>query len=201
MRRISIIIILLLTYIGQQKLLSQSLYPAYGVGAGYSSASGGGIVFSMELDPRWALKASGFPYFYDNSDNTSRQDTSSGFKERNLNLGFELQYNFYKGLTNRFYALVGGSVWDIELTHVHSGKTNEIRWERSEKRGDRIYNFGLGAGWQWKFASSWSASIDAQYLRQSSDATRGVSEFFDRSPGGKAYDGLGVGISLQFLMR
>ncbi len=170
---------------------AQRRYPKHQFGLGFSGVSGAGLSWQVELNPRWAIQANGFAYYFGKNP-PEDLDIYTIF-------GGEVQYNLLKSSDTRFYALLGASRWFLEERSKESFRLNDKEIVIKHKKNDNISNFGAGLGFEYKVIEEMAISFELDYLFQESKKTR-WGELIDRSPGGTSFNGptFGVGIRYAF---
>lgn len=170
-------------------VLKAGYYPKHQAGLGGSFISGAGINYIYESDPDNVYKISAFMYYQ--GDNSDERDIYA-------DLGIEYQRNLIKSKYHRFYALIGGSWWNFHEKTYDSYYKNDVLIETRTSDFNRIYNFGLGAGYEYRWRRV-SISLDAGLMLQNS-LNDNFSGFFNKSEG-EMYIGPSVGLSLRFIIK
>lgn len=165
-------------------------YPKHQAGIGYSMISGAGIEYQIELNMKSALKTNFIAYYYGDKppDAMNIYDV----------FGLEYQYNVYKKDKSRVYIFLGGSYWHLEDRTIEVFQSNDLIIEKRKTKMDRIWNFGIGPGYEFNISGNVviSAQVGLQY--QISNEVDHISSFIDRNPGGTSFIGVGGGVSLRF---
>lgn len=158
-------------------------------GGTLNNISGSGILYSYRIDKFWYWETSGFVYF-------EGVDPSKEL-ETHLMIGTEIQRSFYHIDQNRLYAFAGFSHWYIDraITETIMGPVREE--EITKHDINRIYNFGIGAGWEYQFRENFYFSVSAGLQYQLSEPFR-IGELIDRNPEGTNFLGPGFGLSLKY---
>jgi hypothetical protein len=135
-----------------------AVYPKYQAGIGYSMLSGAGINYLHEFNPDYVFKISGFMYY---------EGESEPNRDIFANLGAEMQRNFYKTKNKRLYLLAGASWWNLHKKSYSTFVKNDITYEIKSSDFNRIYNIGLGSGYEYRWRK-FSFSADGGVLFKSS---------------------------------
>ncbi len=165
-------------------------YPKHQIGVGYSSFSGTGINYQIELDNLNAFQFSGAGYYF--GDNPPEELDFYGI------LGAEYQFSLLKKEDKRFYAFAGTSMLHLERRRTKTVKFNDVVIIQKLITTDRIYNFGGGIGIEYKPLPVIAMNFGIGVLYQVSEKAD-FSEFWDRNPAGESFLGIGIGISLRYV--
>lgn len=186
----SLIIINILIFSGTNLLFGQKItYPKHQIGLSYSSFSGAGINYQFEPDKYQAIQFSVLPYYYSKENNDLQ---IIGL------VGIEYQLNILKNNKSRYYVFVGSSMNHLEDRLTTKKVINDVEYIEKNITTNRIYNFGFGAGIEYKPLPVFSISPSIGILYQISEKSS-YSEFWDRNPGGETFLGIGCGISIRYV--
>lgn len=173
-------------------MTSSAAYPKHLVGVEYSSISGSGLSYSLELDKNNVLKFSGIALYYGDKP----PDQMSIY----TNAGMEYQYNIWKIKNNRLYLFGGGSYWFIEKRDIISYKKNEKLILEKKVTENSILNIGGGVGYEKVFLNKLAINLNVGLQYQTSDGS-GFPLLFDRSRDSQKFLGVGGGIGLKFILK
>lgn len=167
----------------------QISYPKHQFGIAYSSFSGSGLSYLIELNKSHSFQFSLLPVYL-----------SSNSTELDINgiLGGEYQFTFDRKGDRRFYAFAGASIQHLESRITSTKKINDIMITETAITINRIYNIGLGVAMEYKLHPRFAISCGIGLLNQSSDKSN-HSEFWDRNPGGESFLGIGGSLSLRYV--
>lgn len=167
-------------------------YPKHLVGIDYSTISGSGLSYSIELDKNTALKFSGIPMYY----GAKPPDKMTLIGDA----GVEYQYNIWKIKNNRLYLFGGGSYWYVEKRDVISYmKFEKLIIEKTIVKNN-IFNIGAGIGYEKVFLNKIALNLNVGLQYQLSDG-KGFPLLLDRSPETQKFLGVGGGIGLKFIIK
>lgn len=167
----------------------QISYPKHQVGLGYSSFSGAGLNYQIEINKHSALQASLLPYY--TSKSSDEMDIIGVF-------GAEFQQNFFRTNQQRYYLFAGAGISHLEDRSITKKIINDLEIIEKNITTNRIYNFGFGAGIEYKFSPRVSTGFGLGLLYQISDKSKN-SEFWDRNPTGESFLGLGASLSIRYV--
>ncbi|MDC1067921.1 hypothetical protein OAQ99_02040 [Candidatus Kapabacteria bacterium] len=156
-----------------------------------STVSGTGVVFSHRFNKDWFLELNAFA-FYNQEENKQKA-------ELHLMSGFELQRNIWFVGKNRLYGLIGFSNWHIERTEDIIKTINDIETVNTKYDINRIFNIGLGIGWEYNLYNKLYISLSTGLQYQNSDPFQ-IGILIDRNPNGTTYFGPSFGLSLKFAL-
>ncbi len=164
-------------------------YPKHQFGLGYSSISGAGLTYQLDIDKLNTLRLNFFAYYLG--------DEPPDKVKLYSNIGLEYQYNLYNNRSERAYIFSGMSYWLIEKRDYELGYVNDILTKLADNELYRLYNFGLGIGYEVKFweRAAFSISLGLQY--QMSEKSN-LDKLFDRNPTGESFFGIGGGLGLRY---
>ncbi|MEI6089115.1 MAG: hypothetical protein WCR42_01545 [bacterium] len=167
-------------------------YPKHLVGVDYSTISGSGLSYSLELDRSNVLKFSGILMYY----GPKPPDKMTLLADA----GMEYQYNIWKIKNNRLYLFGGGSYWYVEKRDVISYmKFEKLIIEKTIAKNN-IFNIGAGIGYEKVFLNKIALNLNIGLQYQLSDG-EGFPLLFDRSPESQKFIGVGGGIGLKFIIK
>lgn len=177
-------------FISSSSSLAQKIsYPKHQFGIGYSSFSGSGLNYQIEISKFHALQFSLLPiYLSSNSDEL----------EINGILGGEYQFTFTRNDASRFFVFSGTSVQHLENRLTSTRIVNDLKIVETKINTNRIYNFGLGLGLEYKPHPRFAISAGIGLLYQVSEKST-YSEFWDRNPSGDSFLGIGGSLSLKYV--
>jgi hypothetical protein len=181
---------LLLTILAAVSL--SAAYPKHLVGVDYSTISGSGLSYSLELDRSNVLKFSGILIYY----GAKPPDKMTLIGDA----GMEYQYNIWKIKNNRLYLFGGGSYWYVEKRDVISYMKFEKLIIEKTIATHNIFNIGVGIGYEKVFLNKIALNLNVGLQYQLSDG-KGFPLLFDRSPEAQKFLGVGAGIGLKFIIK
>lgn len=188
MKKYILIFVLILFY---SECFSRS-YPAQQFGLGYSTLSGAGLSYQLDVNKSWSLKFNGIIYYFGGETIEDTDFYTVG--------GLEYQYNFFKEYNQRIYGLIGASYWYFEENSYYKERVNDIIYEYQLKDIGRFANIGAGIGYERFLSGRFGFSIDIGIQFQSSNKTT-YDELFDRNPAGTSFTGLSLGFGIRYLFR
>ena len=164
-------------------------YPKHQIGVGYSSFSGSGITYQLEINRNHAFQFSALPIY-----------TSSGPDDLNIKafLGGEYQLSISKTDLTRIYTFVGAGITHLENRLTTRTIINDVEIVNTDTDLNRIINFGIGIGLEYKLSPRIVVSTGLGLLHQTS-AKGQYSEFWDRNPRGDTYLGIGGALSFRYV--
>ncbi len=164
-------------------------YPKHQFGLGFSTISGSGLTYQLDIDKLNTLRLNFFAYY-------QGEEPPDKIKLYS-NIGLEYQFNLYNNRTERAYLFAGGSYWLIEKRDYEWGYIKDIKTKIADNELYRLFNTGFGAGYEVKFwgRAAFSISLGLQY--QISEKSS-LDKLFDRNPTGESFFGLGGGIGLRY---
>lgn len=164
-------------------------YPKHQFGLGFSTISGGGLTYQLDIDKINTLRLNFFAY-YQGEEPPDRVKLYA-------NIGIEYQYNLYNNRKERAYVFTGMSYWLVEKRDYEWDYINDIKTKIADNELYRLFNTGLGLGYEVKFwgraAFSVSLGVHFQISEESS-----LDKLFDRNPTGDSFIGIGGGIGLRY---
>lgn len=187
MKKLIIIISILIFAVAD---LSAVRYPKHQMGIGYSMIRGGGLEYQIELNQKSALKFSFVTYYFG--------EEAPDDMQIYVVVGAEYQYNILKEKDYRLYALTAASIWHIEDRKLNEYQINDRLFRERITRLNRMFNAGIGAGFEYNLTEKMVFNISAGAYYQSSYNSPWTDSFFDRDPSGTSFFGLGGGIGLRF---
>ena len=165
-------------------------YPRHQLGISYSTISGTGLGYVIELDRQNAFQFTVMPYYTgSNADN-------------NLNLtiitGIEYQKTIYRDSGHKVYGFAAASLWYFEknsVTYIDPGTDFEKEIKLYDK--DVYHNLGLGVGYNYilNSAVSFNFNLGLQYQTTSNDS---FDNFLERVEGNTSFIGVGGGVGIFF---
>ncbi len=167
-----------------------SKYPHHQLGISYSTISGTGLGYVIELDRHNAFQFTVMPYY-----------TGSN-AENNLNLtvitGVEYQKTIYRNSEHKVYGFAAASLWYFEknsVTYINPGTDFEKQINLYDK--DVFHNLGLGVGYNYILneAVSFNMNLGLQYQTTSNDS---YHNYLERTNGKESFIGLGGGVGILF---
>ncbi len=164
-------------------------YPKHQFGLGFSTISGGGLAYQLDIDKLNSLRLNFFAY-YQGEEPPDKLNLYG-------NIGLEYQYNLFNDRTNRTYLFAGTSYWLVEKRNYEWGIIKDIKTKLHDNELTRLFNTGLGLGYEVKFwgRAAFSVSLGLQY--QISEESN-LDKLFDRNPSGDSFFGVGGGIGLRY---
>lgn len=165
-------------------------YPHHQLGISYSTISGTGLGYVIELDRHNAFQFTVMPYY-----------TGSNV-DNDLNLtiisGLEYQRTIYRDSENKIYGFVAASLWYFEknsVTKINAGTDFEKEIKLYDK--DVYHNLGLGVGYDYILneAVSFNINLGLQYQSTSNDS---FINFLERTDGEPSFLGVGGGAGIYF---
>ncbi len=167
----------------------QISYPKHQFGISYSSFSGSGLSYLIELNKSHSFQFSLLPVYL--SSNSTELDINGIF-------GGEYQFTFVRNGDSRFYAFAGAAIQHLEHRITSTKIINDIMITETAVTIDRIYNIGLGLAVEYKPHPRFAISCGIGLLNQTSDKSN-YSEFWDRNPSGESFLGIGGSLSLRYV--
>lgn len=170
-------------------IVVQAKYPQGQMGIEISTINGSGLSYQLELDRHSAIKFNGFVYFI--------SDSIPNETDYYFNIGANYQRNIYKSFDHRVYGFVGLSLWYVELKDIDLVIENEFEREVVITDLNRIWNTGIGVGYEYSFkdAVNFCFEIGLQYQ---SSGNSNISSWIDRDPEGLSFIGIGGSFGLRF---
>jgi hypothetical protein len=164
-------------------------YPKHQIGVGYSSFSGAGLTYQIEINRHHALQFSSLPFY-----------TSNGPDELNIIafLGGEYQFTLARMSTSRIYTFAGLGITHLEDRLTTRTIVNDKEIVNVDIDLNRINNYGFGIGMEYKLSPRIAVSTGLGILYQTS-AKGHYSEFWDRNPRGDTYLGIGGALSFRYV--
>ncbi len=181
-----IIFLIFFNYSYAQKIT----YPKQQIGVGYSSFSGTGINYLIEINKYSAFQIAGIVYYFG-----EKPPDDLNFYTI---IGAEYQYSFLKEKDYRLYSFLGFSMLQLEKRRISIITENDRIITTKTIETDNIYNYGIGVGIEFKLSPQFSLSTNLGFLHQKSDISN-FSEFWDRNPSGTIFNGLGVSIAIRYV--
>lgn len=184
-----IIIAILVTLLSQSELLA-SKFPHHQLGISYSTISGTGLGYVIELDRHNALQFTIMPYYTgSNADNDLNLTVISGI---------EYQRTIYRDSENKIYAFGAASLWFFEKNSVLFMNQN-TDFEKQIKLYDKdvYHNLGVGVGYNYILNEvvSLNANLGLQYQLTGNDS---YTNYLERTDGKSSFIGLGGGVGILF---
>lgn len=170
--------------------VSARKYPHHQLGISYSTISGTGLGYIIELDRHNAFQFTLIPYYTGNN------------AENNLNLtiisGVEYQKTIYRNSEHKVYGFAAASLWYFEknsVTYIDPGTDFEKEIKLYDK--DVYHNLGLGVGYNYilNSAVSFNINLGLQYQTTSNDS---FDNFLERVDGNDSFIGVGGGVGIFF---
>lgn len=184
-----IIIAILVTLLSQTELLA-SKFPHHQLGISYSTISGTGLGYVIELDRHNAFLFTLMPYYTgSNADNDLNLTVISGF---------EYQRTIYRDSENKLYAFGAASLWFFEKNSVkYINQNTDLEEEIKLYDKDVYHNLGIGIGYNYIMneAVSFNFNLGLQYQFTDNDS---FSNFLERTDGKSSFIGLGGGVGILF---
>lgn len=165
-------------------------YPHHQLGISFSTISGTGLGYVIELDRYNSFQFTLMPYY-----------TGSN-AEKNLNLtlitGLEYQRTLYRDFENKIYAFGAASLWYFEKNSSRIINPNsDFEKEILLYDKDVYHNLGLGLGYDYILNEvvSFNFNLGLQYQFTSNDS---YPNYLERTRGQASFLGLGGGIGIFF---
>ena len=165
-------------------------YPHHQLGISYSTISGTGLGYVIELDRHNAFQFTVMPYYTgSNADN-----------DLNLTIitGIEYQRTIYRDSEHKVYGFVAASLWYFEENSV-TLINPDTDFEKEIKLYDKdvYHNLGLGVGYNYiiNSAVSFNFNLGLQYQSTSNDS---FDNFLERTDGKESFVGVGGGVGIFF---
>lgn len=160
-------------------------------GVNLSSISGSGLSYHTQLNKNIEISATGFIYY--TGDGVSRD------LDKVYLFGTEVQYNLSDDSDNRLYLFLGGSFWYLEKEMPRSIKINDKLINYTVLDINRIWNVGLGLGYEIPIMdiAKFDLGIGLQYQ---TSGISGASRYIDRSPNGTSFFGVGGTLGLRVIL-
>lgn len=169
---------------------SASKYPRHQLGISYSTISGTGLGYVIELDRHNAFQFTVMPYY----------TGSNADKDLNLTVitGVEYQKTLYRDSEHKVYGFAAASLWYFEknsVTYIDQGTDFEKEIKLYDK--DVYHNLGLGVGYNYilNSAVSFNFNLGLQYQSTSNDS---FDNFLERTNGKESFIGIGGGVGIFF---
>lgn len=161
------------------------------VGVNFSSISGSGLSYHTQINKDIEITATGFLYY--TGDGVSK-DIDKAYL-----FGSELQYNLSESKDNRLFLFLGSSFWYLEKEMPRSIKINDKLINYTVLDINRIWNLGLGIGYEIPIMdiAKFNLGIGLQYQTSSNG---GASRYIDRSPNGTSFLGIGGTLGLRVVL-
>lgn len=167
-----------------------SKYPRHQVGISYSTISGTGLGYVLELDRHNAFQFTVMPYYTgSNADN-----------DLNLTIisGVEYQRTIYRDSEHKVYGFAAVSLWYFEknsVIYINQGTDFEKQIKLYDK--DVYHNLGLGVGYDYILneAVSFNFNLGLQYQMTSNDS---FHNYLERTNGNPSFLGVGGGAGIFF---
>lgn len=169
---------------------SVQAYPRHKAGISFSTISGAGLSYQIEISKYLAFQISGFPYYF----GTNPPDDLDIY----LVAGAEFQYNFLNDKTNRLFSFVGLSHWIVEERSVNKYVVNDVQTIEKIRNINLLDNAGFGVGYEYIVKNSVALNINIGLQYQSSKKSH-LGILIDRNPHGTNYLGIGGGIGIYIL--
>lgn len=165
-------------------------YPRHKAGISFSTISGAGISYQIEINKFWAFQISAFPYYF----GTNPHEDLDIY----LIAGAEFQYNFLNDKSNRLFSFIGFSRWYVEERTVNEYVFNDVEIIEKNKNIYLLDNAGFGIGYEFIVKNSVALNINLGLHYQSSEESH-LGILIDRNPDGTKYLGIGGGIGIYIL--
>lgn len=188
--KLLVIIVLIMIFQHADLSAQKKTYPKHQFGIAYSSFSGTGLNYQIELNQSSAVQLGGIVYYYG--------DNPPDDLDFYTILGAEYQHSIIKQGNTRIYGFLGGSYLNLEQRRVKRYVINDREIVEKNIISDEIINLGAGVGIEYKILPAFAISGSVGMLHQISDNTS-FSEFWDRSPDGTTYTGFGVSIAIRYV--
>ena len=171
--------------------LSARKFPKHEIGISFSTISGTGLGYLVELD-RWnSLKFTFMPFY--SGDEPQKND--------NLSLigGVEYHKNLYRDFEHKIYVFVSASIWYFEQHESFIINPNtDFETEVTKFDKDVYHNFGLGVGYIYNLNNvvSFDFNLGLQYQISSNNS---YYNYLERLGSGEdSFFGLGGGVGILF---
>lgn len=161
------------------------------VGINFSSISGSGLSYHTQLNKNIEFTATGFLYY--TGDGVSKDI------DKVYLFGSEFQYNLSDNKDNRLFLSLGSSFWYLEKEMPRSIKINDKLINYTLLDINRIWNFGLGLGYEVPIMdiAKFDLGVGLQYQ---TSGIGGASRYIDRSPNGTSFFGIGGTLGLRVVL-
>ena len=166
-----------------------SAYPKHKMGAAFSSINGAGLSYLLEIDPYSAITLNGFAYY--------RGEEPPNKIKTYGSLGLGYQYNLHKSDLGRLFLNPAMSFWYLESKDYYFVKLNDEVFNITNNKLNRIYNIGIGLGYEFDLGKKFSLITNLEYFTQYSEAIN-FSNVIDRSPNGNNFTGFGGGLMIHY---
>lgn len=164
-------------------------YPKHQIGLSYSSFSGSGLNYQIELDRTNSLQFTLLPIYLSPKANEL---------EINAIIGSEYQFSLKRFEQSRLYLLIGSSIQHLENRLTTTRVLNDVKITETKIKTNSIFNTGIGVGYEYKLLPRLSASSSLGLLYQLSDNSDN-SELWDRNPRGDSFIGVGLSLSIRYI--
>lgn len=170
--------------------LEAKSYPKNKLGFAFSSINGAGLSYLMEIDHYSVININGFAY-YTGEEPPFKIKTYGSF-------GVGYQYNLDKSDLGRLFINPGMSFWYLEnKDYTIIKEQNDIERRVTNNKLDRIFNLGLGLGYEFDLGKNFSLTTNLEYFTQYSKSVS-FSNVIDRSPNGSNFTGFGGGLMIHY---
>ena len=166
--------------------------PKNQVGISLSNISGSGVNFNYYLGNKFHIQATAFPW--------QSGEEPPHKVNKYLNFGLELQRDFYSDKNNRLFYAAGASRWWLSKHDYFEILENKLPIRINTVDKNNVWNFGLSIGAEKYYLDVLSVGIKLGFNYQISDKWSG-DDFIDHNPEGKIWSGLGIGISLHYILK
>jgi hypothetical protein len=180
------ILVFCLLLVSQIKLQA---YPKSKMGAAFSSINGAGLSYLMELDNYSAVTINGFAYY--------RGEEPPNKIKTYGSVGVGYQYNLHKSDLGRLFLNPGMSFWYLESKDYYYVKLNDEVYNITNNKLNRIFNLGIGVGYEFDLGKRFTLITNLEYFTQYSKSVN-FSNVIDRSPNGNNFTGFGGGLMIHY---
>lgn len=158
-------------------------------GLKFSTYSGSGLNYTYRINKDWYWELTGAAFFLQGTD---------GFdQELHIIFGSELQYSFYRNGDHRIYSLIGLSTWYVERSVDITNVINDREITDTKYSINRMFNAGIGLGYETKIFEKVFFSVDVGLQYQISEPFL-IGELIDRDLLGEEFLGFGFGSSIKY---
>lgn len=177
------LLLILISIVHINSKTAKAAYPYHEFGLEASMISGAGLSYQLQYDVDWAMKINGLGFYFgeDLPDNGDLY----------IDLGIEVQRNFWKKRSRRAFLFAGMSYWYMQHreTEIQIINDREILF-KNEILND-VYNVGVGIGVEIMLRKRFVLSFQVGFLIQQSKAIEGfeLTRLIDYSKDSETYYG------------
>lgn len=165
-------------------------FPHHQLGISFSTISGTGLSYQIELDRHNSFQFTLMPYY------------TGSEADKNLNLtlitGIEYKKTIYRDIENKIYGFVAASLWYFEKNDIRIINPNtDLEQEVTLYDKDVYHNLGLGVGYDYILNEVvlFNFNLGLQYQTTANDS---FNNFLERTNGKASFIGLGGGVGIFF---